>query len=215
MRQLQEKELLNQLCDKYGTDKGSLISGFREEGAYRWPAHTYTRVYADLFAPVKDSVTTVFECGLGTNYENVPSSMGVNAIPGASLRVWRDYFPNATVYGADVDSRVLFTEDRIFTGYMDQTKPESIAKFWSEYDVYPDIIIDDGLHEYRAGITLFEHSFDRLTSGGVYIIEDVLIDDRPKYLEYFTEKVVDFRLVLLNNPPWNIFNNALVIVYKD
>lgn len=215
MRQLQDVVLLNELCDKYGTDKGSLVSGPKKGAAYPWPAHTYTRVYADLFSSVKDRVTTVFECGLGTNHVNVPSSMGPSAIPGASLRVWRDYFSNAIIYGADVDSRVLFTEDRIVTSHMDQTKPESIAKFWSEYDVYPDVIIDDGLHEYTAGITLFEHSFDRLTSGGVYVIEDISETDRPRFTEYFKEKDLDFRLVALNNAPWNIFNNALVVVYKD
>lgn len=214
MRQLQDKDLLNQLCDLYGSDKGS-VSSASTGHPYPWPAHTYTRVYADLFAASKDRINTVFECGLGTNNPNIKSSMQINGKPGASLRVWRDYFSNAVIYGADIDSNILFTEDRIFTGYMDQTDSSSVAQFWQTYDVYPDVIIDDGLHEYTAGITLFEGSFERLASNGVYVIEDVHPDDRELYMEYFNKKEVDFRVITLNNTPWKIVNNTLVVVYKD
>ena len=39
----------------------------------------------------------MFECGLGTNNPNLKSNMTENGIPGASLRVWRDYFFNAKI----------------------------------------------------------------------------------------------------------------------
>ena len=35
-------------------------------------------------------------------------NMTASGKPGASLRVWRDYFNNAQVIGADIDKRILF-----------------------------------------------------------------------------------------------------------
>jgi hypothetical protein len=70
----------------------------------------------------------VFECGVGTNNPNITSNMGVNGQPGASLRVWRDYFQNAEVFGADIDRGILFEEQRIRTFYVDQTNKDSILE---------------------------------------------------------------------------------------
>jgi hypothetical protein len=49
-----------------------------------------------------------------------------------------------------------------------------------------DIIIDDGMHSYQAAITFFMHSYDKLKSGGYYIIEDVsysYLKNYPKLLK--------------------------------
>jgi hypothetical protein len=213
-KNLKEEQALNALCELHGSDKG-FISNSKEPRPYKHEPHTYTRVYADLFSRHRDQELVIFECGIGTNNPNLISSMGVNGRPGASLRVWRDYFPKSTIYGADIDSSTLFTEDRIFTGYMDQTNPESIEAFWSKYDVRPDIIIDDGLHAYTAGKTLFENSFDRLTPGGVYIIEDVQVLDLYRYVEYFGMTSLDVRYVSLSRPNARLVDNSLVVVYKD
>ena len=56
-------------------------------------------------------MTKVFEFWVGTNNPNLASSMGVLENPGASLRDWRDYFPNALVFGADIDIEILFTDE--------------------------------------------------------------------------------------------------------
>lgn len=85
---------VSRLCDVYGPDKGKLLKGGHP---YPWPSHTYADFYANLFSHCRNSVTKVFECGLGTNNPNLPSSMGISGKPEASLRVWRDFFSNATV----------------------------------------------------------------------------------------------------------------------
>ena len=102
---------------------------------FPWPAHTYADYYHSLFSHCRSTVKNVFECGIGTNNPDVPSSMGIHGKPGASLRVWyslfcttngllqRDYFPNATVYGADVDANVLFEEERIKTFHVNKLDP--------------------------------------------------------------------------------------------
>ena len=40
---------------------------------------------------------------MGTNKPGLVSTMGASHTPGASLRAFRDYLPNAIVHGADVD----------------------------------------------------------------------------------------------------------------
>ena len=81
---------LTKLCEIYKSDKGSI--NHKKKGIWGWTAHTYSNYYYSLFNHFKDNVKLVFECGLGTNNPDLQSSMTVNGVPGASLRVWRDYF---------------------------------------------------------------------------------------------------------------------------
>jgi hypothetical protein len=212
MRNFNDEVLLNTLCDLYGSDKGSVSDS---STIYWWEPHNYTKIYSALFNQRKNDINVVFECGLGTNNPDFTSSMGINGKPGASLRVWRDYFPKASIYGADIDSGVLFLEDRITTGYMNQEDPESVANFWKNHPVYPDIIIDDGLHEYSAGICLFQNSFDRLKPGGIYVIEDVNQSSLTSYREYFDKSYLDVMVVSLNRPIGSWGDNTLIVIFKD
>lgn len=174
------------LCDRYGSDKGTRSAG---PHPYGHPPHAYADFYATLFEHCRDSVRKVFECGLGTNDPTIPSNMGVTGRPGASLRAWRDYFPNAVIYGADIDERTLFTEDRISTFQLDQTCPKSIAKLWQNPDLSGfDLLLDDGLHTFEAGVTLFENSYSQVRPGGLYIIEDVTLQSLEKFVEYFSTR---------------------------
>jgi hypothetical protein len=166
---------LSDLMKQYGSDKGSPVNG--DKSLSGWDTHLYTDFYHILFHNNRDSIVKVFECGLGTNDPTVKSSMGLNGLPGASLRAWRDYFPNAMVYGADIDKSCLFEEDRIKTLYVDQTDKDSIIDMWNsinEDDGSFDLILDDGLHTAEAAITLLENSFYKLKDNGIYIIEDVM-----------------------------------------
>jgi hypothetical protein len=129
--------------------------------------------------------------------------------------VWKDYFINSNIYGADIDKRILFSEDRIITDYMDQTNPKSVKDFWEKHNIFPDIIIDDGLHEPHAAITLYENSIDRLKVGGVYIIENLVSHDLKFYYEYFGKTSADAMLVSLNRSlnKWED-NNSMLVIFK-
>ena len=81
----------------------------------------------------KNNIRNIFEIGLGTNYKNIVSNMGINGKPGASLRAFRDYCPNASVFGADIDKRILFEEERIKTFYVDQTDPVTFDPILEKY----------------------------------------------------------------------------------
>ena len=119
---------LSSLCDLYGSDKGELQKG--ESSRLRtWPVQTRRDFYEMLFEHKREAVRSVIECGVGTNNPSLESSMGMMGKPGASLRVWRDYFPQADIVGIDIDKAILFTEDRIQTYYCDQTNAQSVKEF--------------------------------------------------------------------------------------
>ena len=171
------KSELDKLCDLYGSDKGYLDISNRIF-FNNWHPHTYTDVYSSMFDHCKDNIKHVFECGIGTNTSLI-SGMGDQYKPGASLRVWRDYFKNAEILGVDIDKNILFTDDRIQSNYADQLNPATINEMWDKFNnIEFDLMIDDGLHTYEAGVTLFENSFHKLKTNGIYVIEDV----SPLYL---------------------------------
>ena len=156
----------------------------------------------------------VFECGLGTNNPDFQSNMTVNGMPGASLRVWRDYFKNAQIYGADIDKDILFQEDRIKTYYVDQLNTPSIENMWKNIGINNfDIIIDDGLHTSDANVNLFINSINKLKKNGIYIIEDVHILE----LNNIMEKLKKFNpeLIVLQNKNVKYQNNNLVLIRND
>lgn len=201
---------LTDLCRimrRHGSDKG-----------ITW--HNYTPVYDLMFSHLRDrDDVQVFELGIGTNNPDLPSSMGINGTPGASLRGWKEWMPKARIVGADIDRNILFREESIETYYVDQRSANTIHDLWSAIpgDATFDIIIDDGLHTFEANDNFLRHSHDRVRPGGFYIIEDILEDDIasfeasiPEYKEWFAE------VVLCKLPhKINKCDNNLLILYKN
>ena len=213
-----DSSLINTLCDTYGSDKGEASPG---NNPYVWDSHNFADFYSLVFGLKRNAVELVVECGLGTNNPDIRSSMGVSGKPGASLRVWQEYFPNAQIIGCDIDSQILFEEDRIKTFECDQTSQESIAKFLTNAGIRQgsvDIIIDDGLHAFHAGTCFFENMWGALRAGGVYIIEDVTHADLMKYKEYFAQKTSEYevRYIYLETPnrSFGDDNNLICITQK-
>jgi len=204
----------DKLCEIYGTDKGFLE--FEGIKPYGYRPHTYSTVYHNLFDHCKEDINLVFECGIGTNDINLPSNMTASSKPGASLRVWKNYFPKAQIYGADIDDKILFQEERIFTFQMDQLNSLSIERMWSNINKSNfDLIVDDGLHTCEAAFNLFLNSFKKLKNGGIYIIEDV----HYSYLENLKNKLIKYNpevIILQNNyfNKYNIKNNNLILIRK-
>jgi len=201
---------LNMLCDRYGSDKGELTSANQP---YPWPSHTYADFYEARFGICREYIQNVFECGLGTNNQNIPNNMGLFGKPGASLRVWKEFFPNAQIRGADIDKNVLFSEDRILTYYVDQTSPDSIEQLWQNVSTANfDLIIDDGLHTFDAGICFFENSFNKVKPNGLYVIEDVTPQGLIRYVEYFKQKQFKAEFIALEREGVEIGDNFLIAI---
>jgi len=167
---------LCRMMTEEGSDKGS-----------GW--HNYTLLYHFLFHSHRSNIASVFELGLGTNFTDTPSNMGERATPGASLRAWRKYFPIADIFGADIDTRILFSEERITTLQVNQLLDSSIEQLWQrlENDRF-DIIIDDALHTFEANTRFFRKSLYKLKTNGYYIIEDIVThcDNLQRYHSFFS-----------------------------
>ena len=183
--------------------------------------HNYTIIYESIFSYLhKKEEIKIFELGLGTNNTSFKSNMGVHGIPGASLRGWKQYFKNSCVYGADIDSNILFEENKIKTFFCDQTDKKSISYLWDQEilkEIKFDVIIDDGLHEYDANICFLENSYYKLKDDGLYIIEDVGFENVPKFVSYFNKKIDFYKnwsfLYIPNKRNDN--DNNLIILYKQ
>jgi len=209
--------LLDALCDLHGTDKGGSPG---QKNPYTWFSHSYSDFFSLLFEPFREQIDLVFECGLGINNERVPANMGARGVPGASLRKWRDYFPNAEIVGADIDKDILFDEERISTFRVDQTDPQSIRDMWRRIGKSGfQLMIDDGLHAFEAGRTLFLESVDHLAPNGTYIIENVSFGDMNRYMDFFGALHYQVKFVSLRRPDHNgrdlpLGDNQLVVIRR-
>ena len=163
-----ENNLLKDLFIYYGSDKATI--------------HNYHIIYYDILKDKLNKKINILEIGIGTNNINILSNMGKNGKPGASLRAFRDFLPNANVYGADIDRKILFTEERINTFYIDQTDIDILNLVKSELiNIKFDLIIDDGLHNTEANLNSILFSLDLLSSKGIIIIEDIDENDLVYY----------------------------------
>jgi hypothetical protein len=184
--------------------------------------HNYTIYYDSLFNKLKEKELQVFELGLGTNNLDVKSNMGSDGKPGASLRGWKNYFPNSYIYGADIDSRILFEEDRIKTFHCDQTNVNSINEMWNNQylkNLYFDIIIEDGLHEFYANLIFLENSIHKLKPGGYYICEDLTnktVESFEKIIKDLEKKFTNCNFIIEKiKHEYNFNDNNLLVIYKN
>ena len=194
---------LKRLMDFYGSDKGGKNN-----------QHNFAQYYSEIFNNKKDKIKNFLEIGLGSNNLDVPSNMGKEGKPLASLKAWRDYFKNSNIYGGDIDKDILKDEERIKTFYVDQTDPSSIKEMFKNIGVSKfDIILEDGFHEYNANICFFENSIEYLSDEGIYIIEDVYYKDQDKFIKYFKKTSYNFSIIDIFHEQ-NISNNCLIIIKK-
>ena len=168
LEQAEECVELKKLFTTYGSDKAT--------------THDYYLIYYALLKGKRKEPLKLLEIGLGTNNIDVLSNMGRYGKPGASLRGFRDYLEKANIYGADVDKRVLFEEERIDTFFIDQTDLqvlESVKKNFGNNRF--DLIIDDGLHNSEANLNTLDFALDLLSNKGIFVIEDVNVADFEYY----------------------------------
>ena len=156
------------LAEKYGVDKCPKIF------------HSYTPKYHEILNPIRNNVTKFVEIGIG----NVPLMsliVGRHYKPGASLRMWRDYFVNASIVGCDILRDVLFCdEERISTYLVDQSNEKSLTAFGNIIE-NTDIILDDGSHIKEHMILSFKTLWKHINVGGLYIIEDVKLAELHEF----------------------------------
>lgn len=157
---------LCEVMNRYGSDKGD-----------GW--HTYTPLYHWMLTMRRSTTRRVLEVGIGS-----PATMSrPGYLTGASLRGWRDYFPSATVCGADIDRDVVRHVNeslpRVMAYTVDQGSRHSLAWMWKricrDQGEQPfDFIVDDGRHDYEANANTLVESWPMVAhTYGLYVVEDV------------------------------------------
>lgn len=151
----------------------TLSSLFNLHGSDKSTHHDYHLVYGGVLGHRRYGLKKIVEVGIGSNDLETPQNMGSEGHPGASLRAFRDWAPNAEVIGADIDSKTLFTEPRITTCLVNQLSPESFLSLNERVGTGADLIVIDGLHTPRADINSLLQLLPRLSPSGCFVIEDI------------------------------------------
>lgn len=110
-----------------------------------------------------------------SKFKNQPLNfleIGVNR--GGSLEMWRDYFgPLANIVGIDIDQTVTCPDDpQIKVRFGDQSDTRFLSSLIDEFGVF-DVVIDDGSHRMDHIPVTFNFLYPKLTSQGVYVVEDL------------------------------------------
>jgi len=168
---------LEQIADNERTDKNTV--------------HSYLPLYQELLKGKKETAKNVLEVGIYT---------------GGSIKLWSDFFPNATTYGLDI-----IADYHIWS----ELKNNDRIKIYSSYDAYDedafntnfltkdtrfDFILDDGPHTLESMKQFIKLYSQVMTDDGILIVEDVqsydwieiLKNEVPEHLKKYI-KVYDLR----------------------
>jgi hypothetical protein len=159
---------LTELSNRFGSDKGTKGPGPGFAG------HNYTPVYEAYLAGYRDRAFSLVEIGLGVKGDRWEAKIvqGRNT-GGASVKMWREYFPRAHIYGLDVNECAYLDDERTRTFVADQGKVEDLARFLEAVPSF-DVVIDDGSHRPDHQQISLDFLFPHLSPGGLYFIEDLL-----------------------------------------
>lgn len=91
---------------------------------------------------------------------------------GHSLKMWRDYYPDAIIVGFDIETSPRIEGVGVFTFKLDATDKDFNRKHPVLINYY-DIVIDDGSHLCSDQRKSFDLFWPYIKPGGFYIIEDV------------------------------------------
>lgn len=168
---------LTELAQKYKTDK-----------IYEDHSHfgkNFMNIYEKYFESIRLEPIHFLEIGV---------------FNGASLRCWREYFPNAIIHGVDIMPSCKQYEspsENIFVHILDCSDEESLANFSKLFENYFDVILDDGSHINTITLKSFKHLYPCLKKESYYIIEDLgccyIGSDLPEHLKYWpgTERILN------------------------
>lgn len=125
--------------------------------------HGYATAYEKYMAPLRELEINLLEIGV---------------FSGKSIRAWLDYFPNARVYGLEINPGAPLTHERYVHVTGDQGNPD----FWKSLDLPPlDVVIDDGSHRSADIVTSWNVLWPKVRPGGIYAIEDLYCAYLPEF----------------------------------
>ena len=170
--------------------------------------HSYLQIYENLFNNKRYNATNVLEIGI---------------YKGSSIKLWRDYFYNADIYGVDINDISVINNKyilkdkniKLFTN-TDAYSYEFITQNFIDKNIKFDILIHDGSQTLISQISFLVKYIGLMAENGILIIESIQnINDIhilksfvPFELEKYIE-IYDFR----SNK--NTYDDVLFIINKN
>jgi hypothetical protein len=162
---------LDDLAVRYGTDKAS-------------GQHGYTPLYERYLGHRRYAPLSLLELGVGGDEHPLEG--------GASLRMWRDWLPNASIVGIDIQNKSFRIDgvnihigsqadpvfiDRLANGYTPEGWAVPASRPYAPFDV----IVDDASHRSSKTIASFRLLYPHLAPGGLYVVEDLHASYHAEY----------------------------------
>ena len=166
-------------------DKNNDLKKFRETGY-----HSYHLHYSKHLSKVKNDVKKILEIGV---------------FKGHSMLLWQEYFPNAEIYGIDIDfSNKNFGQNaidickehkRIHLEELDAYSVTNVEYIKQQYGTDFDIIIDDGSHHPAHQLFFILYYKELIKDNGYLIIEDVFMENQfdKQFLDYYDSSYKAFK----------------------
>jgi hypothetical protein len=141
------------------------------------------------------------------NFLEIGLGCGMPSGPGMSVKVWREYLPNARISMFEYDEKCArpfeTIVDELYVG--DQRDKEKMREVGEQGGSF-DIVVDDGGHSRKAQINSLVALWPFVKKrGGIYIIEDIFtsyleingVNDNPE--QSALDLIIEL-IVILNDP---------------
>lgn len=169
-----------------GNDLSELSEIAFKYGSDRCPqnGHTYTEYYFDLLKDKREDVKKVLEIGIGN---------------GSGLMMWREFFPNAKIYGVDNRGRLMLRRNRIASFHCDQRDQEGLKRIIEKIGRDIDLVIDDGSGRPEDQLATCLALMPHLQKSVTYIIEDAVDPGIITKLDNYDCEIPSLKENALNN----------------
>ena len=191
---------LNFLFEFFESDKGEKFVNqynqpMKRDSNLKIQGHNYAKFYDEYFFEKKDKELNILE--IGSFYGNAAAALYF-------------YFRNAKIYSADIFPDLFsYTSDRIKNFYVDSSSEKSISQNILKKEKKFEIIIEDACHAYKDQIISLFMLFPILSSGGIFITEELDFPDTRADMNLNNEKPT-LRDILLSINSGENFENPLI-----
>lgn len=141
-----EQDRFSRICRGWRSDKVDLC-------------HTFAGYsYMDHYARLLDG-------------RNIRLIVEIGVFQGASLRMWRELYPTATIVGIDPNPQCAASDADMYIYTGSQTDRALLTSILDQHG-QPDLVIDDGSHAYSDMLATATFLLPRMDAHGLYVIED-------------------------------------------
>lgn len=134
------------------------------------------------------------ESGYGSIYSKiirdlppVSNVLEIGVLGGGSHRAWAALFPEASIFGLDIDPTYVIEDGRIRTYVADQLRVDQLLDVAQKMPNCFELVVDDGWHQPEAGLKSLSVFLPRLAPGGYFVVEDI---DWSKYRRIWEKAMV-------------------------